>query len=108
MEVYISISKDGKSQPSTYAPAQIIQEDEDKTRIKLLANCTKKNVLGLPESALEIVAKEGEEFDIQNKHKGKISEQLEFIGTEYEIPIIMKDSTGKNGYIGYITMRYSE
>jgi hypothetical protein len=108
MEVYISISKDGKSQPSTYAPAQIIQEDEDKARIKLLANCTKKNVLDLPESALEIIAKEGEEFEIQNEYAGKLSERLEFIGSEYEIPILMKDSTGKNGYIGYITMRYSE
>jgi len=105
--LYLSVAKP-QSIPGISVPAEVVSENNDTLRVRLLEKCTKRNFLGLLPASLEIIAQAGEEFEMPSTKNGqKLVEFLEFIGPEYAIPVVMKDSSGRNGYTGQLTLRYS-
>ncbi len=104
--LYLSVAKP-QSVLGISVPVEVVSENNGTLRVRLLENCRARNFAGLPPSSLEVIAQAGEEFEMPSMFNGCMAtEFLKMIGSEYAIPVVMKDSSGRNGYTGQLTFRY--
>lgn len=102
---YLSVRKTADAWSSRSVPVAVVAVSEDTLRLRVLETCVARNPLGfVPVPDLEVIAREGEEFEMTNTFDGKTAkEYLEILGNEYAIIVPMKDHTGKNGYVGELS-----
>lgn len=102
---YLGVRKTADAWSSNSVPVAVVAVSEDTLKLRVLENCVARNPLGfVPVPDLEVIAREGEEFEMTNAFDGKTAkEYLEILGNEYAIIAPMKDHTGKNGYVGELS-----
>ena len=99
---YLSVNKLGMLGRSV--PVQVVNESEDKLRVRLLEDCLKRSLLGM-QCGLELIAKAGEEFEMPNEYGKDLRQYFEVLGEEFAITVNLTDSKGRNGYFG--ELRYA-
>ena len=105
--LYLGVRKNASAPVGKSVLVAIINETEDKLRVRLLEDCIARNFMGFVEvKNTETIAPEGEEFEVPNDFYGEtLREYINSADEDDALCVPMKDHSGKNGYVGEFTYR---